>query len=320
MKTVIYENSMDCHRVWEELWPVKGLFDLWQVRACFHEAYQRPLRFHVIEQNKKPVGLLALCWDEETGTWVQFPGETWDHKTWLEQNRLIAKSPEVLTRLLESVHERLHLRYLEWDPLLGFMNLAQIDEVGYLFYPGLLDFSIENYWLSFPGKSRKKRKTELNKLQSKQVTFRFNQKKDLDHLFQLNLESFGDYSYFKDPKFFRSFENLTFLLDKLGILRIITVLIDNQIAAVDMGAMWKNSCTVLAGGTDPRFPGVAKLINLHHLDWACSQRLDSVDFLCGDFNWKERFHLTPRPLYQIKIDNAATMNHRGFDEKQVACL
>jgi len=21
--------------------------------------------------------------------------------------------------------------------------------------------------------------------------------------------------------------------------------------------------------------------------------------LCGDFNWKNRFHLTPRPLYEI---------------------
>jgi hypothetical protein len=24
-----------------------------------------------------------------------------------------------------------------------------------------------------------------------------------------------------------------------------------------------------------------------------------VDFLCGEFNWKNRFHLTPRPLFQV---------------------
>ncbi|MCY2927356.1 MAG: cellulose biosynthesis protein CelD, partial [Planctomycetota bacterium] len=59
--------------------------------------------------------------------------------------------------------------------------------------------------------------------------------------------------------------------------------------------------TVLAGGTDGRFQRVAKVISLQHLTWACRQRVESVDFLCGSFGWKDRFHLTPRPLYQIKI-------------------
>jgi len=66
----------------------------------------------------------------------------------------------------------------------------------------------------------------------------------------------------------------------------------------------------VAGGTGGDFPGVAKLINFHHLEWACRQRLREVDFLCGEFNWKNRFHLTPRPLYKmsklIAIDGART--------------
>ncbi len=68
-----------------------------------------------------------------------------------------------------------------------------------------------------------------------------------------------------------------------------------------MGAVWNNTYTVLAGGTHRDFRGVAKLINFHHLDWACENRLDSVDFLCGDFGWKRRFHLTARPLYKIRL-------------------
>jgi hypothetical protein len=35
------------------------------------------------------------------------------------------------------------------------------------------------------------------------------------------------------------------------------------------------------------------------MQWACSERLNQVDFLCGDFNWKKLFHLTPRPLYLL---------------------
>jgi CelD/BcsL family acetyltransferase involved in cellulose biosynthesis len=95
------------------------------------------------------------------------------------------------------------------------------------------------------------------------------------------------------------------------MLRITTVLIGGRLAAVDMGAIWNGTYTVLAGGTDADFPGVAKLINLHHLEWACQQRMTMVDFLCGDFNWKERFHLTPRQLYQIIKPHAVDMQHES---------
>jgi CelD/BcsL family acetyltransferase involved in cellulose biosynthesis len=46
---------------------------------------------------------------------------------------------------------------------------------------------------------------------------------------------------------------------------------------------------------------VAKLINFHHLEIACRERFDSVDFLCGDFGWKQRFRLVARPLYEFTL-------------------
>jgi len=76
-------------------------------------------------------------------------------------------------------------------------------------------------------------------------------------------------------------------------------MIGDVIAAVDIGAVHNRRYTVLAGGTNPECMGVAKLINFHHLEWSCSKRFESVDFLCGDFGWKERFKLHPSPLYQI---------------------
>jgi hypothetical protein len=40
------------------------------------------------------------------------------------------------------------------------------------------------------------------------------------------------------------------------------------------------------------------------MTWACEQKLDRVDFLCGDFNWKAMFHLSPVPLYLLEKDKA----------------
>ena len=55
---------------------------------------------------------------------------------------------------------------------------------------------------------------------------------------------------------------------------------------------------VLLGGTDPEFRGVAKAMNMQHLEFACEQRLSRVDFLCGDFHWKKLWHLDPQSLYK----------------------
>lgn len=320
MKTVVYEDPDQCRILWEQLWPVKGLFDLWQIRSCFHDAFSRPISFHVIQENQKALGFLALCWDDEVHKFVQFPGETWHGKTWLEQNRIIATSSEVLESLLDSVPGPLHLRYLTKNSVFDLCDLMTQDELGYLFYPGLYDFSFENYWLSFSGKFRKKFKAEQRKMEERQVTFRFNQIQDLETLFTMNLESFGEDSYFNDPRFYRAFESLASFLSKIGMMRITTLMIDGVVAAVDMGALWKNSYTLLAGGTNPEFPGVAKLINLHHLEWSCGQRIETVDFLCGDFNWKERFQLTPVPLYELTLDKNLTSPPGRASKKEITIV
>jgi CelD/BcsL family acetyltransferase involved in cellulose biosynthesis len=126
-------------------------------------------------------------------------------------------------------------------------------------------------------------------------------------MFRLNLDAFKADSYFHDQRFMRSFERLAAWLHQQGLLRITAVLIGGKVAAVDIGALLRSEYTVLAGGTAAEFPGVAKAINLFHIRWACEQGLDRVDFLCGDFNWKQRFHLFARPLFKLEAKPAAVM-------------
>ncbi len=319
MKTTIYEDPEECKFIWKKMWPVNGFFDLWQVRSCFHDSYSRPLSFHVVEDNKKAVGFLALCWNEEENKYVQFPGETWHGKTWLEQNKIIAGTPEIFERLLDSVPGSLHLRYLAESPLMGGSDLIRTDEMGYIFRPGQYDYSFDNYRQSFTGKFRKKLRAELKKFEERKTSFRFNQFKDIDLMFQMNRDCFCENSFFSDARFHHSFLKLASFLEKFGMLRLTTVLIDDAVAAVDMGALWKNSYTLLAGGVNREFPGIAKLINLHHMEWSCDQRLEIVDFLCGDYNWKERFQLTPVPLYELSIDKQKASFSGKYREEEAAC-
>lgn len=302
MTTVrVCEDPEECRLLWERLLPQECLFDVWAVRACFHDHFQHPCHFIVAERGGRPVGLLPLSWIDDAEYFGYFPGETWHGKTWLEQNRIVAKGPSIRRLLLEAVPFPLHLRYLV-DDMPGTHGdfLSRVDEVGYLFHPGRYGYSFSSYWDSFSGKSRKKIGRELTQLEDRGVCFRYDSLQDLDVLFQMNLDRYGSESYFSDPRFLGSFERLLAWLNQSHMLRVTTVLIGGEIAAVDAGAVFRKSYTLLAGGVNPDFPGVAKYINLHHIEWACRRRMETVDFLCGDFGWKERFRLSGRPLFEVR--------------------
>jgi len=309
MKAIIITDPERCRQAWEKYWPVQDIFDIWAVRQCFNTAFKRPLSFHLIEDKGRVVGFLPLSIVEETGEYVFFPGETWRGKTWLEQNRIIAQSPDVFNTLCDSVPGPLNLRYLRGHPFLDGLAQARPDETGYLFYPRIYDFSMDNFWLTFPGKTRKKLKADVKKMEARQLTWRYNHLPDLAEMFRLNMAAFTSDSYFSDARFYRSFERFAAYLKDMGMLRVTTAIVEEKIAAVDMGAVFNNTYTVVAGGTHPDFPGIAKVINLHHLEWACHNRMEAVDFLCGSFNWKERFHLSPRPSYEIHTQPDTAVFH-----------
>jgi CelD/BcsL family acetyltransferase involved in cellulose biosynthesis len=193
-----------------------------------------------------------------------------------------------------------------------------IDEMGYLFFPRRYNYSFDIYMQEFSGKSRKKIGRELAKLEALGLHYRHDCMEDLKHLFRLNQDAYGQRSYFSDCRFLKSFEHLLSLLREKGLLRVTTVVLGGKVAAVDVGAVLGDYYTVLAGGTHPDFPGVAKLINFHHLQWACHQGLEEVDFLSGDFGWKERFHLTPRPLYQLQLLSTIAVQDNNLHDVNIA--
>jgi len=298
-KISVCKDLEEAKRLWQRYWPKERLFDLWPVRACFQSQFNYSPYFLVARQNDRFCGMLALSWIDEEQCYGHFPGEVWQGKTWLEQNKILADDPETVSALLNHIPATAKIRYLAGSPFLQCDSTVNLDEMGYLFIPQQYDYSFQQYLKTFSGKSLKKINREINRLAAGGLSYRYNCYADIEHMFRMNLDSFKEYSYFNDQRFFKSFEKLAAWLQANHLLRITTVLIGGRMAAVDIGAVWNSTYTVLAGGTDADFPGIAKLINFHHLEWACQQRLAEVDFLCGDFNWKTRFHLTPRPLYKI---------------------
>ena len=301
----VLTDQDECQAVWQRAIPEESVSDLWDFRACFHKHFRRPLCFAIAEDSDGHRGLLPLSWIEEAQCYGFFPGETWQGKTWLEQNRIPSRGDGVVAALLDHCPSSYHLRYLL--PLDGAADHRQtVDEVGYLFFPGNYDYDLENYFQEFSRRSVKRLKRELASLEAQGVRYRCDDLSDFDRFVRLNVGTFGTASYFHDPRFRESFRELMYFLHERGWLRMTAILIGNDVAAVDMGCVYRGVYTLLGGGTDRRYPGVAKLINIHHIRRACEEQFDEVDFLCGDFSWKTMFHLTPRPLYLLSSLPAAS--------------
>ena len=306
----IITDLEECQEIWKQAIPQEIVSDIWEFRACFQGHFQRPACFLVTENARGFDGFLPLSWIEESQCYGYFPGEAWQGKTWLEQNRIPVGNRQMLCDLLDHCPGRYHLRYLL--PLESASpNPCAVDEVGYLFSPPDYSYDIENYFLEFSNKSAKRLKREITSLEGSGLCYRYGDVSDFEHLVQLNISSFGARSYFYDYRFRESFRTLMHYLNDKGWLRITTVIIGGELAAVDMGCVYRGVYTLLGGGTNRDYPGVAKLINLHHMQRGCQERLRLIDFLCGDFSWKQKFHLTPRPLYLLS--NSSVETHPSED-------
>lgn len=293
----IINDLEQCRDVWERAVPQKTVWDLWEFRACFQEHYGRPACFIVAESSDRPIEILPLSWIEESKRYGYFPGETWQKETWLEQNRVPADKI-VLNDMLAHCPGPYYLRYLLPCLESAPENQCTVDEIGYLFRPSDYDYDMENYFQQFSRKSIKSIKREIASLETG-ASYRYDKIEDFEHIVQLNINNFGANSYFYDERFRESFRMLMHYLDDKGWLRITTVIINGDIAAVDIGCVYCGDYTLLGGGTNRDYPGVAKLINMHHIQRGCNERFNLLDFLCGDFSWKKKFHLAERPLYLL---------------------
>ncbi len=296
MNIRISRDLDEAGRVWNELWPAGDIFSRWDARVCFQQSFGRPVHFIIAESGGRPAGFVGLSRIDEEGSFGQFPGATWKGRTWFEQNRIPAGSDITRMILWEAVPDGSSLRYLVEDSA-GAVPGSTLDETGYLFRPPLYGFDFNRYWGGFSGKSRKKIGREIDALGDLEYSHDGLSPSDIEWMFETNRAVFGPDSFFDDPRFLSGFEKMLSLLAENGMLHVLTVRSGGRRAAVDAGAVCGGRYTVLAGATGHEFPGIAKAMNLEQIRWSCSMRFDSVDFLCGDFGWKERFHLEPRPLY-----------------------
>jgi hypothetical protein len=250
-----------------------------------------------MEDAQGVAALMPLSYVRQTEMFVAFPGEVWNGKTWSERNPVYLREPRFLYEILHACPDRTYLRYLDF-PCNGLLSGADLDEVGYALYPGEFGYDVDRYIQRLSRKRFKDINKTIGTLLSREHRFHVNRLNDFDLMVQMNVNSFGTNSYLHDPRFRESVRDLMHALHRTGSLHMVSLDIEGRTAAVDLGALHNDIYTVFLGGTHPSYLGVAKVMNMNHIRFACGQRLTKVDFLCGDFHWKKLWHLDPEPLYK----------------------
>src|SRR5512139_399684 len=293
----VVTNLEACRALWDKFTVRRNVTDLWEFRDCFQKHFKNTPHFVLLEDEQGVLGFLPLSYLKDQNKYVLFPGETWNGKTWLERTPLYMRDPDILGDLLDAAPERTYLRYLEFDESILIPHL-ELDEIGYLFHPPEIGFDMKNYFQRFVWKKLKAIKKEIEMMLAPGCSWHINCLADYDIMVDMSLTTFGKSSYFFDSRFAEGFRDVLRFLSRNGWLRIVSLEIGDKTVAVDMAAVYRGSYVVMLGGTDPEFRGVAKAMNMQHLEFACEQRLSRVDFLCGDFHWKKLWHLDPQPLYK----------------------
>ncbi|SPD72963.1 conserved hypothetical protein [uncultured Desulfobacterium sp.] len=298
INSIFVRDLEECKRLWETFLKPQNISDMWDFRACFHRHLKHEPNFMLLEDAKGIAAMLPLSYVDDLDAFFFFPGEVWHNKTWIERTPVYLRESFELEDLLSYCPPRTYLRYMSVPDTALFPGL-HVDEIGYVLYPQALDFDVTVYSKRFSNKKFKNIVNTIKGFTDSECTFHINRLRDFQFIVDMSIRHFGADSYLYDNRFREGFRDIMFFLLKNGMLRMVSLDIRGKTAAVDLGALYGDCYTVFLGGTDPQFPGIAKVINMHHIEFACEHRISKVDFLCGDFHWKKLWHMDAEPLYMF---------------------
>ena len=295
----VVRDLAECEALWRRLTPDEVVTDLWEVREIFHRRFQRTLHFVVLERDGGVAGFLPLCRLPETGGFCIFPGETWHGKTWIEQNRLIAQSAQDLAlcarpRPARSTSATFCRSRAARKPPRCWTKSAT--------------FSIPQTTTTGsrptgkPSRARPASAWAANSKPSKTRAWSISStsRDAFERLVEMNLSRFGADSYFHDERFLGSFRDWVAFAPGQGLASNHHGLHRGRHGGHRRGLPLQGHVHD-ARGRHPRatFRGWRSSSTCTTCERACEERMREVDFLCGEFNWKDKFHLTPRPLYMF---------------------
>jgi hypothetical protein len=293
MNFKLVSDLKEAEAAWEDVTPRENANDLWEMRMAFYKHNPCELHFLTYNDGTKTRALLALQKNNKTGKLEFFCAYN-------DFNKVYRKDvpDELALDLYNRVVEPAELEYiLEEDKFDDRFKLHDTQ-----FYLPLDDLKnaedyVEKYWV---GKSKRKLKKFMRKLErDHKIEMRVNHKPDLDKLFELNYESYGEESSFLTyPERVSGFKEL---LNTSLKTHIISLIVDGKVESVSFAVEYNGTFHGLNSGTNKHLPNLGKLMVLMKIDYAIKTGNKIYDASTYEGNWKKRFNFKTSPRYKLTV-------------------
>jgi len=303
-KVEIVSDIKKCEKLWREFSPNLTLFDTWEFRLAFYEAYKYKPYFLVLKNNGENLALLPLWYEENNFYNKNLKRYTWFGSDWQEENKFFAKTIDLVEVLLALAPTPLSLNAISKDyveKLKGKINFTE-DEPKYVL--DLKGFKThEDYLMTLKKNTRRNLRKDRNRILRQNPEIVIDNFSDLDILIELAKKRFkekGDIADWEDERRVETFKNVIKFSGKSYKVKMIKVKIGEMTAGVDLLCLFnKTYFAVKCGYNVAQFPGIGNFLNLYEIDDAIKLDMEKIDFLQNNYHWKNTYFI-PTLLYKFE--------------------
>lgn len=292
----------ECHQLWKRFSPHLTLFDTWDFRLAFWKAYHHTPYFIVLKKDLEEFSFLPLWYEEDEKRY------TWFGSTWQEENKFFVKDPLFIPLLLAICPSPALLNAISTELPLWVEKVIKLkrDDPKYILSLNVIR-SADDYLATLKKKKRYNLKRDRRIIEAQNPRIIFDGFSDFETLVNLSIKRFqekGEDTDWEDSRRIETFRQVI----KLGQrgcaykVRMLTVVIGNKAAAVDLIALFNGCYYPLKCGYDVKnFPGIGNYVNLLEIEDAISLGMKKMDFLEIGYGWKDKwFEEVPLLQYEKK--------------------
>jgi len=296
-KPQVVHSLQKCKQLWDEFSSKDHLFETWEFRKAFNDAYRYKPHFLLLKNHKENLALLPLCHENDSKRY------TWFGTNWQEEVKFFTKYPGLIPHLLNYAPRPLQLDAISGEQLKSLGSVPmQEDDPKYIL--DLAEFrNHEDYLATLKKNDRRNLRKDRNRIQKMSPKIQINKFSDLKYLIRLSVERFtrkGEDTDWDDKRRINAFKKVIKMSGKSYEARMISIRIGRKLAGVDLVCLCNGTYFAVKCGYDVySFPGIGNYMNLYEIDDAIKLGKKRIDFLQSSYSWKNKFFKAV-PLFKIE--------------------
>lgn len=301
----IIEDEEEAKKHWDMFSPKEKIDDEWDFRDIWTRQYGFPFHFIVGFDEDNAVGLLALQMNTLKGLSPKLLSMDTPFLEFFagldtDDNRVLINKgyEDCIPQFLDQINHKAVLSSLK-DPYK--LNGKEAETYLYRYELDLVKIPTFDMFMqtNLDGVSRQRLTNRINKIdKTYNVEVKDGTKEDLERMFTLSIERFGERSSFNMPDRQQIYREL---LERFDI-DLMTIVLDGKVSAVSFAIVHKKTYTTVNVGYDYDVRDLSKLLVVTQIKRAMDKGCSVFDAGQGDNGWKEHFNLSKIPQYKLELN------------------